>query len=121
MKNDAMKNAPAGENERPLMLAPAFKDYIWGGERLKRDWGKQTDLSPLAESWELSCHEAGPSVVASGEWAGRTLAQVLAAHPQFVGTKAEKAGEFPLLIKLIDAAGPLSVQVHPDDDYAELV
>lgn len=119
MKNDAMKNAPAGENERPLMLAPAFKDYIWGGERLKRDWGKRTDLSPLAESWELSCHEAGPSVVASGEWAGRTLAQVLAAHPQFVGTKAEKAGEFPLLIKLIDAAGPLSVQVHPDDDYAE--
>ena len=92
MKNDAMKNAPAGENERPLMLAPAFKDYIWGGERLKRDWGKRTDLSPLAESWELSCHEAGPSVVASGEWAGRTLAQVLAAHPQFVGTKAEKAG-----------------------------
>ena len=121
MKNDAMKNAPAGENECPLMLAPAFKDYIWGGERLKRDWGKQTDLSPLAESWELSCHEAGPSVVASGEWAGRTLAQVLAAHPQFVGTKAEKAGEFPLLIKLIDAAGPLSVQVHPDDDYAERV
>lgn len=52
---------------------------------------------------------------------GRTLAQVLAAHPQFVGTKAEKAGEFPLLIKLIDAAGPLSVQVHPDDDYAERV
>ena len=121
MKNDAMKNAPAGENERPLMLAPAFKDYIWGGERLKRDWGKQTDLSPLAESWELSCHEAGLSVVASGEWAGRTLAQVLAAHPQFVGTKAEKTGEFPLLIKLIDAAGPLSVQVHPDDDYAERV
>ena len=119
MKNDAMKNAPAGENERPLMLAPAFKDYIWGGERLKRDWGKQTDLSPLAESWELSCHEAGPSVVASGEWAGRTLAQVLAAHPQFVGTKAEKAGEFPLLIKLIDAAGPLSVQVHPDDELAQ--
>ena len=52
---------------------------------------------------------------------GRTLAQLLAAHPQFVGTKAEKAGEFPLLIKLIDAAGPLSVQVHPDDDYAERV
>lgn len=59
MKNDAMKNAPAGENERPLMLAPAFKDYIWGGERLKRDWGKQTDLSPLAESWELSCTRPG--------------------------------------------------------------
>lgn len=102
-------------------MRPRLRITSGGGERLKRDWGKQTDLSPLAESWELSCHEAGPSVVASGEWAGRTLAQVLAAHPQFVGTKAEKAGEFPLLIKLIDAAGPLSVQVHPDDDYAERV
>ena len=91
-----------------IQLAPMIEEVL-------------ADLSPLAESWELSCHEAGPSVVASGEWAGRTLAQVLAAHPQFVGTKAEKAGEFPLLIKLIDAAGPLSVQVHPDDDYAERV
>lgn len=121
MKNDAMKMPLPGKTSARLMLAPAFKDYIWGRRRLKRDWGKRTDLSPLAESWELSCHEAGPSVVASGEWAWRTLAQVLAAHPQFVGTKAEKAGEFPLLIKLIDAAGPLSVQVHPDDDYAERV
>ena len=74
MKNDAMKNALAGENERPLMLAPAFKDYIWGGERLKRDWGKQTDLSPLAESWELSCHEAGPSVGHESRKGGRISA-----------------------------------------------
>ena len=91
MKNDAMKNAPAGENERPLMLAPAFKDYIWGGERLKRDWGKRTDLSPLAESWELSCHEAGPSVIAGGAYAGRTLGEYLAEHPQDAGAKAQNA------------------------------
>ena len=111
----------ADNNLHPLFLQPAFKDYIWGGTRLKTDWGKQAALSPLAESWELSCHEAGPSVVVSGDWAGQTLTQVLAAHPQFAGVKAEKAGEFPLLIKLIDAAGPLSVQVHPDDAYARRV
>lgn len=107
--------------KRPLLLAPAFKDYIWGGERLKRDWGKRTEMTPLAESWELSCHEAGPSVIAAGEYAGQTLDAYLAAHPQDAGAGAEKAGEFPLLIKLIDAAGPLSVQVHPDDDYARRV
>ncbi len=120
MKSEAI-TAMADNNLHPLFLQPAFKDYIWGGTRLKTDWGKQAALSPLAESWELSCHEAGPSVVVSGDWAGQTLTQVLAAHPQFAGVKAEKAGEFPLLIKLIDAAGPLSVQVHPDDAYARRV
>ena len=114
-----MQNQNNALSKRPLLLSPAFKDYIWGGERLKRDWGKRTEMTPLAESWELSCHEAGPSVIAGGEYAGQTLAQYLAEHPQDVGAKAEKAGEFPLLIKLIDAAGPLSVQVHPDDAYAQ--
>ena len=109
------------EKKRPMLLAPAFRQAIWGGVRLRSDWGKQTDCAPLAESWELSCHEAGPSTIMAGEWAGRTLAQYLEKHPQDVGTKAENAGEFPLLIKLIDAAGPLSVQVHPDDDYARRV
>ena len=114
-----MESRKKGENKRPLLLAPAFKDYIWGGERLKRDWGKQTEMTPLAESWELSCHEAGPSTIAGGAFKGQTLAQYLEKRPQDAGTKAEKAGEFPLLIKLIDAAGPLSVQVHPDDAYAQ--
>ena len=68
MKNDAMKNALAGENKRPLMLAPAFKDYIWGGERLKRDWGKRTDLSPLAEKSGVTLSQTGddlPTVIDS--------------------------------------------------------
>ena len=113
-----MSNICDAQGRRPLLLSPAFKDYIWGGNRLKRDWGKQTDMTPLAESWELSCHEAGPSVIAGGAYAGRTLGEYLAEHPQDTGTKAQNAGAFPLLIKLIDAAGPLSVQVHPDDAYA---
>ena len=66
MKNDAMKNALAGENERPLMLAPAFKDYIWGGERLKRDWGKQTDLSPLAEKSGVTLSQTGDDLWITG-------------------------------------------------------
>ena len=113
-----MSNICDAQGRRPLLLSPAFKDYIWGGNRLKRDWGKRTDMTPLAESWELSCHEAGPSVIAGGAYAGRTLGEYLAEHPQDTGTKAQNAGAFPLLIKLIDAAGPLSVQVHPDDAYA---
>ena len=113
-----MSNICDAQGRRPLLLSPAFKDYIWGGNRLKRDWGKRTDMTPLAESWELSCHAAGPSVIAGGAYAGRTLGEYLAEHPQDAGAKAQNAGAFPLLIKLIDAAGPLSVQVHPDDAYA---
>jgi len=108
-------NRPA---RMPLRLSPAFKDYLWGGERLKRDFGKDTDMSPLAESWELSCHPAGPSVIEDGPWAGKTLAQYLAANPEHMRAGADGEMEFPLLIKLIDAAQPLSVQVHPDDEYA---
>ena len=102
----------------PLLLSPAFKDYLWGGERLKEDYGKKTDMTPLAESWELSCHPAGPSVIENGPWAGKTLAAYLSANPQHLRAGAETGAEFPLLIKLIDAAQSLSVQVHPDDEYA---
>ena len=102
----------------PLLLSPAFKDYLWGGERLKEDYGKKTDMTPLAESWELSCHPAGPSVIENGPWAGKTLAAYLSANPQHLRAGAEAGAEFPLLIKLIDAAQSLSVQVHPDDEYA---
>lgn len=104
----------------PLKLQPAFKDYLWGGERLKTEYGKRTELSPLAESWELSCHKDGLSVIADGPHAGKTLAAYVTENPACLGTK-HKGGAFPVLIKLIDAARPLSVQVHPDDDYARRV
>ncbi len=102
----------------PLKLQPAFKDYLWGGERLKTEYGKRTALSPLAESWELSCHKDGPSLIAEGPYAGRALAEYVAENPACLGTK-HRGGAFPVLIKLIDAAKPLSVQVHPSDDYAQ--
>jgi mannose-6-phosphate isomerase len=99
---------------------PAFKDYLWGGERLVAEYGKRTGMRPVAESWELSCHPDGPSAIANGPLAGLTLAQAIKAHPEYVGDMAapEYAGEFPVLVKLIDAKQKLSLQVHPDDAYA---
>ncbi len=105
----------------PLRLSPVFKDYLWGGERLKTEYHKQTDQSPLAESWELSCHPDGTSRVLNGPLQGYTLSEVVAQHPTYVAADFSPADEFPLLIKLIDAKDRLSIQVHPDDEYARRV
>lgn len=100
-------------------LLPACKDYIWGGQRLKTDFGIESGLNPLSEAWVLSCHPDGPSVLDSGPWAGLTLPQYIAqAGPQALGTKCREFESFPLLVKLIDARENLSVQVHPSDEYA---
>ncbi len=103
----------------PVKLTPAFKDYLWGGQRLKTEFHKETDLTPLAESWELSAHKDGQSVVAAGAYKGMTLTDYVAAiGKEALGTNSRKYDYFPLLIKLIDAKGDLSVQVHPSDEYA---
>ena len=103
----------------PFLLQPAGKDYLWGGNRLHTLFGKQLPLHPLAETWECSTHPDGCSIVASGIDKGKTLAEVLQQHPEFLGTKTSATGDLPVLIKLIDAAKDLSVQVHPDDAYAQ--
>lgn len=100
------------------MLSPAGKDYLWGGNRLNEDFAKSIELSPLAETWECSTHPDGPSVVAAGEFKGRTLTDVIKAHPEYLGTHPKAGDGLPVLIKLIDAKKDLSVQVHPDDEYA---
>ena len=102
----------------PIKLSPAFKDYIWGGERLKTEFNKKSDLERIAESWELSAHKDGQSIV---EFMGKTcsfveyLAEI---GSDALGENSKKYDYFPLLIKLIDAKGDLSVQVHPSDAYA---
>lgn len=103
----------------PMKLIAPLKDYLWGGTRLRDEYGKDTQLTKVAESWELACHKDGMSVIANGAAAGQTLADWLAeAGAGALGTKAAKFPYFPLLIKLIDAHDNLSVQVHPDDEYA---
>lgn len=102
----------------PFLLSPAGKDYIWGGRRLKDEFAKDLDMDPLAETWECSAHPDGPSIVASGPFSGRTLPDVLREYPEMLGTDHGKDGKLPILVKLIDAAEDLSVQVHPDGTYA---
>ena len=99
-----------------MKLIPSGKDYLWGGTRLKDEYGKKIDMNPLAESWECSVHPDGSCYVANGRYKGKTLKEVLDEHPEYIGTKAN--GEFPILAKFIDAKKDLSVQVHPDDEYA---
>ena len=85
----------------PLKLNAAFKDYLWGGTRLRDEFNKQTDIDPVAESWELSCHHDGQSIISNGEFSGKTLAQYIeTVGKQVIGTKAPKDKDFPILIKL---------------------
>lgn len=120
--SEAMRWAwQGGGSGEPLRLLPTFKDYLWGGQRLRREFSKASELNPLAESWELSCHEAGLSVIGNGSYAGWTLREYLRENPKHLGSGAEADTEFPLLIKLIDAEQMLSIQVHPDDEYARRV
>ena len=106
-------------NLQPVKLIPALKDYLWGGTKLKTVYHKQSDLDTVAESWELSTHPDGQSVVASGMYTGRTLEEYIQENGcEILGSRAMKFDHFPILIKLIDARDNLSIQVHPSDAYA---
>lgn len=104
----------------PLLLKPAVKDYLWGGSRLNDEFNLNVPVSPFAEAWMCSTHPDGPSIIPA---CGCSLPEVLAAHPEYLGSHVLQltggTPELPVLIKLIDAKSDLSVQVHPDDDYAE--
>lgn len=108
------------EQREPVLLRPAAKDYLWGGSRLNDDYSKGIDVSPLAETWECSTHPDGVSTVASGIYAGRPLTELLHDHPDYLGTHPGEGEELPIIVKFIDAKKDLSVQVHPDDEYARV-
>lgn len=102
-----------------LKLKPSCKDYIWGGRRLKDEYGVSYDGEVLAEAWELSCHPDGPSYIVNGEYAGKTLQQYIEeAGKEVLGTHCRRFCDFPILTKFIDAKDNLSIQVHPDNRYA---
>ena len=102
----------------PMLLKAAGKHSLWGGDKLIKEYGKDYLEAPLAETWECSTHENGLSYVDSGIWKGWTLKSVFKEHPEFFGSKYSGSGELPILVKFIDAAKDLSVQVHPNDEYA---
>lgn len=102
-----------------IKLLPAFKDYLWGGSRIKTELNKKTDLERVAESWELSAHEDGQSVIAEGPYKGLRFGKYLdLIGKDGWGWKAAAMPRFPVLIKFLDSDEPLSLQVHPDDEYA---
>ncbi|MSS58694.1 class I mannose-6-phosphate isomerase [Erysipelotrichaceae bacterium Oil+RF-744-GAM-WT-6] len=107
------------KTDEPFLLKPAFKDYLWGGDRLRGEYHKETDLSPLAESWECSTHPDGTSLALIDQ-KEIPMTEVLKRHPEILGTHPRTRDTLPILIKLIDAKNDLSVQVHPDDDYARI-
>lgn len=101
----------------PLKLKQVTKQIIWGGTRLSGEYGLGNAGENIAESWQLTCREDGVNTICGGKYDGKTLAEYIDEHKEAVGTKWD-GGRFPLLIKLIDAEKDLSIQVHPDDEYA---
>lgn len=106
-----------------LKLNPVFKDYLWGGTRLKTDFGFDCDYDKVAEGWMLSCHKDGRNTIDGGAFDGKSLDDVIneAGSIKVVGTRAADFPYFPILIKLIDAKDNLSIQVHPNNEYAQRV
>jgi mannose-6-phosphate isomerase len=103
----------------PLTFAPIYKDYPWGGTRIIETYHRNPPGTLFAESWEISDHKDGMSVVSNGWMNGRTLREILEENPKEIMGTSVKDTKFPLLIKLIDAKQKLSVQVHPNDQTAK--
>lgn len=103
--------------KEPLFMEPIYKDYIWGGTRLKEYLKKDIKTDTAAESWEMSTNDAGLSKIQTGQTL-KELFEDSSIKEEIFGTKTKNIKEFPLLIKFIDAKDNLSVQVHPDDEYA---
>lgn len=109
-------------------IHPACKQYLWGGEKLIREYGISSQNTPLAEAWVLSAHSDGDSRISFSEEElcsegkesseGESFAEYLKCHPEAVGSLGKAFPFFPTLIKLIDAKKALSIQVHPDDSFA---
>lgn len=105
----------------PLRFHPVYKNYIWGGDRIPGLFHRNQPAGVYAESWEISTHPDGMTVIANGPLGGRTLQDILPGNQTALLGTHVRGGDFPLLIKLIDARDTLSVQVHPNDGNAAAV
>jgi len=99
-----------------IFLSPVFKQMIWGGNRLRSDWGYEIPGDDTGECWAVGAHPNGDCTVKSGTFTGKTLSSLWKECPGLFGNRG--GDKFPLLIKIIDAKDDLSIQVHPDDVYA---
>lgn len=106
---------------QPVKIIPYISSTIWGGKRLIEEYGVVTDKENAAEAWVLSCHPNGCGTIVGGEYDGKTLRSVYEADRSICGKNGANFKEFPILIKFIDARDNLSIQVHPDEEYARRV
>ncbi|MGG3487312.1 mannose-6-phosphate isomerase, class I, partial [Bacillus safensis] len=102
--------------QSPIFLLPELKERIWGGTALRDQFGYDIPSDQTGECWAISAHPNGPSVVQDGPYKGKTLIELWDNHRELFG--GIEGDRFPLLTKILDANQDLSVQVHPDDDYA---
>lgn len=102
----------------PLVLDPAYKDYIWGGQRIPALFHRQLPPGIYAESWELSDRPEGLSIVTNGEFKGAPLNTLITRFGHDILGYNACSTQLPLLVKLIDARERLSIQVHPDNESA---
>ena len=103
----------------PLKLSPIQKSPIWSGKKLAAEWNKGDQKAPVGESWELSVRDGDESIVENGALRGRSLRSVIDEYGEKIVGSLSPHEPFPLLVKLIDAGDDLSVQVHPNNDYAK--
>lgn len=102
----------------PLKMQPAYKGSLWGGDTLKRKFGKDSGLAVTAESWELSTQKAGLSRIAQGPYEGMAFDEYISKFPQAVSPQFSSLDKFPILVKFLDVEKPISIQVHPSDENA---
>lgn len=106
-----------------LFLKPAFQHRLWGGDKLKTEWGYDIPDDHTGECWAVSTRSEGVSRIASGIYGGMTLGELWTTHPELFDNLDSNGGlketDFPLLVKIIDAREDLSIQVHPNDSYAK--
>lgn len=108
-------------NTEPLKFRHIYSSAPWGGKMVGQHYGRTDVPAICSESWEISGHRFGMSVVSEGPYAGRTLDELVKEFGrELVGTKSPTVDRFPLLFKLIDARWPLSIQVHPNERTAKL-
>lgn len=100
-----------------IFLKPVFKQMIWGGNNL-RSYGYEIPGENTGECWAISAHPNGDCEVINGTFAGKTLSQLWTENKELFGNV--EGDRYPLLIKIIDAKDDLSIQVHPDDNYAKI-
>ena len=102
--------------EKVILLNPYFSHTIWGGKKLRDVFGYNEPGDDIGECWGISAHPSGESTAASGEFEGKRLSELWNEHRELFGNA--EGDRFPLLVKIIDAEADLSIQVHPDDEYA---